>query len=560
MKGSVQYVMPDNWNGILVVGERPTEKDFPSLKPFSGGSGMEVLKQFAKAGVSFKDCAKAYAHTEYHDISQFKKMLDSTKTKLKNGDAEEWAGKYTAPEMVSNFLRLREWIRTIKPKMIVLMGEAPLRAVLEETGADGFHGSMEEFEGIPVVPTYSPQRLFTTPEVRFLMGQDLRRAFGYLETGWPKYEWNIQIDLSFDDLMEKLEWLKTQPRIAVDIEVRKKFYIGVIGFAWSEHDAVVVPIINPDFNPVWTEEQEIALVLKIKELLEMPDIQFVGQNYHFDAQHLARHWGVRSHIWMDTMVAHHSIFSDQIPKALNHLASIYLDYYKYWKDEGKLAEEKDEAWEPSWDRWTTHLEYNGKDCCYTFGVATVLSENALEAFDAVRANEFQHTVWPHLLKLMLRGNRYDWEARKAMRSALEPRMRALEEFMEAYVPEDVFPRGATPYYQSPKQLCELFYHVLNIAPEMKRNAQRDWVVTTEDAALKVLMIREPIIKPLCEAILTHRSMRVFYNTFLTPYPDFDDYCRSGYQLAGPSTYRLASRADCFGFGLNLQNLPKGNEK
>lgn len=557
---SIAPYKPMEWNGILIVGERPNQKDFASGIPFRGGHGLELQKLLAKVGILLKETALVYAYDKIPPQNDIKVLLDMNKTQYKNGEAELWAGKYSHPDFVESAKKVRAWIRELKPKMIITLGEGALRAVLEESGVDAFRGSMEYFEGIPVMPTQSPARIFATPEVRFLVSRDLSKVAQYYKTGWPEVEMNIirADEIGFDKTMEMLDWLMKKEHLGVDIETRKRFYIGVCGFAWSARDAFVIPFLDPDLNPIWTEEQEIAIVLKIRQVLERDDVRVSGQNYHFDAQYLARFWGIKSHIWCDTMVAHHTCFSADIPKGLHVISSIYCDYYKYWKDESK--NDDGESFEPSWGSWNTYLEYNGKDCCKTWEVAEIIMEHVLPAYDMVEPFKFQMDMWPHLLKVMLRGNKYDWDARKKARAALEVRMEKMENFMYAMVPEDVFPRHPkTPFFKSPTQLKDLFYNVLNVPGITKKNSKKEWRLTTDDEALHKIARMEPILKPLCEAITTYRSMRVFYDNFLTGIPDYDDYMRTFYKMAQTNTYRLASTIDSFDFGLNFQNLPKGNE-
>ncbi len=55
----------------------------------------------------------------------------------------------------------------------------------------------------------------------------------------------------------------------------------------------------------------------------------------------------------------------------------------------------------------------------------------------------------------------------------------------------------------------------------------------------------------------YRSTGVFLSTFIQAPLDHDRRIRSSYNPVGTETLRFSSRADAFGFGTNLQNIPKG---
>lgn len=562
--------MPKDWNGILVVGECPTKADLSAGKPFCSNSGVELSRYMSGAGLEFKKSAFMYVSEVAGVDGNLSHMMKRPKKELTNGTAVEFKPKYfIARELSECFERVLNYILEVRPKFIIVLGEASLMAVCGERGIDDFRGSMEYFTmgdlQIPVLPTHSTSRIFKQPHLRFLVSSDIGRVKRAIEKGWMEPEWDVVINPTYCEahaylaaILQRLD-SGEQVKLGVDIETRRRFFIGTIGFATSDRAGICIPIITPDWKPYWEDsDEERTLIFLIKQILEHKNVLVAGQNYHYDAQYLARHWGIRSHIWTDTMIAHHVVFSADIPKALHVISSIYCDYHQYWKDESHA--EDDEKWEPSWANWDSYQLYNVKDCCKTLDAAEVILRDAIVEPELKKAYQFQMDMWPNLLKVMLRGNYYDWDERKRQRAMLEEEMAALEGWMRRVVPEELMPIDPkkTPWWKSPSQLQTLFYTKLGQAVVTKKNANGQYVPTTEDSALQTIMTREPILKPLCLAILLYRSMRVFYDTFLTGTPDYDGYLRSMYKLAGTSTYRLASTADVFDFGLNLQNLPKGD--
>lgn len=567
MDKRIECYVPPNWNGILLIGERPNKQDFAKGIPFRSSYGLELQRLLSKVGIQLKECASTYAHKTTPKGNDVKSAYLKKTEVEKQGLGVLQNGKYITHYFSACIEEIHYEIQQLQPKFIITLGEAAMFACLGESGIDDFRGSMEWYirgeTKIPVMPTHSPARLFKQTQLRYLVSRDLARVEEQFESGWADPNWEIIINPDVCEATAYLEWLLGRldsgecVELGVDIETRKRFYIGTIGFAWSETEAIVIPLVRWDWLPYWEDPaDELRIISLCVSILEHRNVRVAGQNYHYDAQYLARHWGVRSHIWCDTMLAHHVCFTADIPKALHVISSIYCDYHQYWKDESHA--EGDDKWEPTRESWNNYLYYNGKDCCKTLDAARILMNDAIPGMGMERGWQFQLEMWQPLLKCMLRGNLYDWDERSKQRKELEVKMEAMENFMYSIVPEELYPRKKTPFFKSPAQLKELFYEVLNQPPVVKKNANKQYVPTTDDAALSVISDREPILKPLCEAIAIYRSMRVFYDNFLTGVPDHDDYLRSSYLLAGTSTTRLASRGDVFDFGLNLQNLPKGD--
>jgi hypothetical protein len=91
--------------------------------------------------------------------------------------------------------------------------------------------------------------------------------------------------------------------------------------------------------------------------------------------------------------------------------------------------------------------------------------------------------------------------------------------------------------------------------------------TLNDDALQTISLREPLLKPLINAISDIRTMGIFLSNFLTAALDSDQRMRCAYNIGGsasgksaPVTYRLSSSENAFGSGTNLQNVPSEKSK
>ncbi len=93
------------------------------------------------------------------------------------------------------------------------------------------------------------------------------------------------------------------------------------------------------------------------------------------------------------MISQHSLFSD-LPKSLAFQASMYCDYYYYWKDEGKVWDES-MGEESLW-------HYNCLDCVYTDEVGRVELESAEKMKLVDVHQQQQELLWP-VLRTMIKG-------------------------------------------------------------------------------------------------------------------------------------------------------------
>jgi DNA polymerase I-like protein with 3'-5' exonuclease and polymerase domains len=238
------------------------------------------------------------------------------------------------------------------------------------------------------------------------------------------------------------------------------------------------------------------------------------------------------------------------PKGLDYLSSLYCDYHKYWKGEGK-------EWNPKIPEevlWS----YNCKDAVTTFESEAELA-NVIKFFGLKEQLAMQMQQFPMILNMMLRGVAVDTKRRAKLNMELMEAAAQREKRLEYLIPSDVFPRKAkaSPWYRSPKQQMELFYEVLG--QEVIRH-RKTYKPTVDDEAIATIATRTPILRPLIEIIQEYRSIGVFHSNFIQAPLDPDGRIRSSFDPAGTETYRWASRKNAYGRGTNFQNIPEGSEE
>jgi DNA polymerase-1 len=156
-----------------------------------------------------------------------------------------------------------------------------------------------------------------------------------------------------------------------------------------------------------------------------------------------------------------------------------------------------------------------------------------------------HELHKPVLHIVLRGCRIDKEARAKLSFELMESMVKVEKWFETVLGHPLNPR-------SNKQMKELFYDDLKQKEILNYKTGN---ATLNDEALQKLAQREPLLRPLVDAISDYRTLGVFQSTFVEMPLDPDGRVRTSFNIAGPETFRFSSSENAFGRGGNLQNIP-----
>jgi len=203
--------------------------------------------------------------------------------------------------------------------------------------------------------------------------------------------------------------------------------------------------------------------------------------------------------------------------------------------------------------------YNCKDCVYTdeAGLAELKTVKSL-GLEAV--HEFQQSLFWPVLKAMLRGVKIDKTKRNELINEIQEEIAKREQFLFDVLGHTLNPR-------SPLQMIKLFYEDFK-QPVIMTRAKKGIPghVTCDDEALQKIARREPLLKPIINAISDIRTLGVFLNMCQKPL-DVDGRMRCSFNIGGsstgksaPKTYRLSSSENAFDSGMNLQNIPSEKSK
>jgi DNA polymerase I-like protein with 3'-5' exonuclease and polymerase domains len=375
------------------------------------------------------------------------------------------------------------------------------------------------------------------------------------------------------NLLDSLE--QEQIKVVFDVETRQGF-IDCIGICYEKDISLTIPFtelyyetttepskacINKTVNgkkqrvevdvPVetevrkyrhfWAAEDEVEITHLLHKVMLHPNCLHVGQNYTYDCQFYYRDWKLSINAFADTMIQHHVLYN-YMQKDLALLASMYCMNYTYWKDE---IDAKD-----NFTRW----KYNGKDVCYTLEIENILGK-LLERSDPKLLNFYhkqQYDVSKNIVKLMNRGVPVDKELKDKMLVQFSELMDGCLEKLRYVFNEPEFNPNSTP------QVKAAFKDLLGIKPLVNRKTKAE---SFGADAMLVYLEEYPEWRAVLTLFLEYKSIKVFVKTFLSAKISSDGNMRCSYNVAGTKTYRLASRKNIDGEGLNLQNVPsKGKIK
>lgn len=534
---------------IMLIQEYPGEQEFLYAKPFMGRAGQELDRMLRDAGIDRSECFVTSLLRDRFDTTRI--LAHRAKDRLPIH--EPLHDRFADPVLLAGYDLLLREIELVRPEVIVCFGNLPLFALSGKWGIKQWRGSTVPHVGQlsyspAIIPVYSPAFILSVWKERPTTIQDLRRVKQDDNTGVT--EWDFTLRPSAEAVISILDGLlddaaERQITLACDIETRSG-HMDCIGLAWSDTQALCIPLTYFDVRrPYWLEEEEVAIVFRLYQILTHPNVGVVGQNFIYDAQYIYRHWHFIPNFARDAMIAHHVMFNS-MQKSLDFLSAMYCKQHVYWKKQTKLTED---------DHWA----YNAKDCCITYEVDRVEQE-AIDKLTATTwpecraVHDFQQSLFHPVLQSMNRGLRVDRESKSRLAAEL---FSAIQE-RENYILEVI---GRPLNIKSHPQMTDFFYREINqktIRSRPKKDGKGGGP-TCNDAALETIGMREPLLLPLLRVISELRTLGVFLSTFVNAPLDVDLRMRCSFNVAGTSTYRFSSSQNAFDSGMNLQNIPKGDE-
>jgi len=323
-------------------------------------------------------------------------------------------------------------------------------------------------------------------------------------------------------------------KVSADIETMFSSIIDCIGLTTKIDNGLCIPFASKDNPLLFSLEDEIEIMVKLRELMLHENCLHVGQNYQYDTTFYYSLWNMDIVAEWDTMVMHHILYN-YLPKDLAFLASLYCEHYIYWKGEINATKEDPET------RW----KYNAKDVCYTLEVQQVLesilagSEEKLQELYRFQ----QSRLTPVLNSMMNKGVRIDVAKKEELYRFFHSLLEDIVLKIKEVIGED-FNLNSAP------QKKKIFADLLEMEIVKRKGKE-----TNDAAAMLEYLEAYPLYKPFLTLLLEHSSLKVFTNNFLGMALNDDGRARTQYKIAGTATGRLASTKNVWGKGGNLMNVP-----
>jgi uracil-DNA glycosylase family 4 len=520
-----------------IVGEAPNSIEIMEQEPFSGPMG----NQFKRI------CAAVQLPT----YSLY--LTHACKAQLPNNNTNKlWTAKgFRCFEWPTLQNRLISELATFPGRIIILMGDTPMRLLLDEPKIDNinkYRGSVYRAEDFPHLadklagkficlslhPSTSLRR--AKPVNFYIIMADLKK-FMELDDDPTLLEDEpiIHTRPNLHQVLEFYDRVKQQPETGFDIEATPK-YVTCFSLSIGSDEAMSIPLMHNGGN-YWSPEDEDEIWCGLAEILISPDVGIVCQNGMFDIMFVLRTLGIKTDCFsFDTMLAQHICWTD-LPKGLDFLTSAYT-YFPYYKDEGKLSHQaaiKD---------WDMYWKYNAKDAAYLPKIKKRLIQE-LEAFGATKDMEYTMALHKPLMEMEFNGILTEPDAIAAEKKRLQRKIAALYHGLHKVA-------GKPLNINSPKQMTGYFYGDLLIKPYINRVTKRP---TCDAVALSRIARKNSKGSIEAKFISKIRTYHKLVSTYFSIPVDADKRLRCSHKISGTESGRIATEKTFFGTGANLQNQP-----
>lgn len=319
---------------VFIVGEAWGETEEKTGIPFSGASGQELNRMLQEAGILRNDCYVSNVVNARPPRNDIEAWIPEKKSKI-TGRMVPLRNKFVDPIVKEGIESLEKEIALVNPRVIIALGPTALWALTGNESIVKWRGSLLEYAGIRVIPTYHPSAIIRMWEWRAVAVLDLKRAARELTNpvAPPQHEFIIRpsLDTALATIFQLRARCESGP-LWIDLDLETKAgHISCCGLSWSRIEALCIPFMEEsDREGYWLAEEEGVIVHALYQLLTHPNCWLRGQNLLYDCQYIHRHWHFIPNVKQDTMIAQHVLWAG-LPKFLAFQASMYCDHYVNWK-------------------------------------------------------------------------------------------------------------------------------------------------------------------------------------------------------------------------------------
>lgn len=419
-------------------------------------------------------------------------------------------------------------------------------------GVYKYAGTLDRDDPIPVLVIDNLLKTKTTNIGSWTFVHDLKKLKRWTTNELrPEATFSYLVCRTMQDIQEYKQAMQEAVAVGVDIETTG-VTISCIGYTTLSNSGRVFTYVIPFVNSQnidgchWSIEDEVAIWKVIKYTHDLPCYKIM-QNGSYDSSYfLVYHIPLRNYL-CDTLHAFHSIWTEA-PKRIDFIASIAMDTYQFWKDEGK-EDAKDDVQKSAIPKTAEGMEnywrYNALDChntlhCWLY-LLPILTSTKLEWAGRNYAAEYRQQFGP-AFAMTMRGTACNKTLQTYYTIQLQQQSdKALGELRIAADDLDYNP-------WSPQQNQVLLYDIFKLKPYARKGRTTDEKILT--------MIKEQniwadwFIDKLWECKKPANNVSK-YGSGVTLHGRF----MYSMGAANTETGRYGSKKHHFWVGNNVQNMP-----
>lgn len=225
--------------------------------------------------------------------------------------------------------RLLAEIEHYSPKLIILLGNTPLKAALGESGITAWRGSKLDRDGKTYLPTFHPSYILRNNNELPTLLKDIQAAYDLLANGGEQSlveGYQAELVVGEEDALEMQLHILAAGKVAWDTESRnaKPYAPGarmiMLSFAVDKPEKRAWAVV-PD-NPVVAE--------MCKTILTSEHLKILCHNAKYDQHVVSQAWGIDvPGVVGDSMLASWLLDTTPGRHGLKHLAGRLLNLYEY---------------------------------------------------------------------------------------------------------------------------------------------------------------------------------------------------------------------------------------
>lgn len=529
MQPDLRHVSKEKPCEILVIGEAPGADEDAAGIPFVGQSGRLLREVMSEEGLA--DYGIAFTNVIHCRPPENKTP--------------------SAMQMKCCMPLLEQEIEELNPRLIILAGNTPLKAVLGETGITNWQGVLIEQNGRAYLPVYHPAYILRNPEAITDFAASMIKAAEFMENGSQALDvlgkYAIQQVRTAVEAETMREDLLTAEILSFDTESNisvEPFSKGThpIACSFSSSNGIAYAVIlNPETYPAVLE------VLK-------SDVPKVLHNAKYDYQVILAECGTRIHnIVGDSMLLSYVLDSTPGRHGLKELAGRFLGMYEYDYPLREYYAEHPDA-DPSRKGDMSRvpheilLSYAAYDAIATFELHKILDKE-LEPHQRALYQELIIPASNALAVMECNGVKLDLDVIKYYRALYKSVQKQKYEAMLSYpeVQKYLKTSGVTLNPNSPVQMKALLFDKKYFGLKPKSTTPTGEPSTGWDS-ISVHADTCPFVKDY----RYYKLLGKMLSTYIEPAEEWlgrDERVHASYLLHGTATGRLASRRP------NLQNIP-----